>query len=199
MTTIRDILFGDLLPGPAGALSLAAEQAAEQLAASEAIPDAQNGSASDIARAAIARVSKLLDLQLNGVIVGGFQLGTALMKAARETAATPGSYRQVTVKTYTIPWDHEMDVDILLNRQKLASITFVAGLEITITGLAAIVRDGKITAITGGDTVVRVQLLARTTSPVQVDVPLAHAHREFELPAELAVPGDGIALVAGRS
>jgi hypothetical protein len=196
MTTIRDILFGDLLPGRVGAWSLAAEQAAEQLAASGAIPSPYGSQAS---QAVIARINVLLDRQINGVIVGGFQLGFKLMNAARQTASAPGTYRTVDLKAYTIPWDHEMDVDVLLDRKNLSSITFVAGLEITITALAAIVSNGRITAIAGGDGVVRAQLIAKTTKPVRLNVPLAHAHRAFDLRVELSIPNDGIPLLASRN
>lgn len=197
MTTVRDVLFGDVFSGPGGALGLAAEQAAEQLAARGAIPGLPTARTT-IARTTIARVGEALDIELSGVLVGGFQLGTALMRAARETAASPGSYRQVKLKTVTIPWEHEIDIEVLVNRRNVASATYIAAVDLTITALAVIVRDGAIAAVTGGDGEVRAALNARTTGPVKVTIPLASARRSFDPRAELPIPGRGLPLLPRR-
>ncbi|WP_027344287.1 hypothetical protein [Hamadaea tsunoensis] len=190
MTTIRDVIFGSDL----GAWGLAAEQATTQLAASGAVPALSGYTQSQVARAALGRLSEVLNFEVSGVLVGGLGLGTALRKAARETAASPGSYRQVRLRTITIPWDRESDVDVLIDRKTVCSLTFVVHLEIELAALAAIVRGGRITDLSAGSGTLRAQLSARSTKPIRVEVPLGGAAKDFDPKAEIPLPANGIPL-----
>jgi hypothetical protein len=198
VTSIAEAILGQVLPPLGATLAVAAEQAARQLAASGAIPPTAIPGL-PIARTVVTRLTTLLDIQVSDLIVGGLQLATSTAAAARQTAATSGTYRQIRLSSITIPWRHEMDVDVLINRRTISSVTFIATADITISTFTIIVRDGAITAITNGDTDLQAQLNARITTPVSVTVPLAYTRRSLDLRAEIYLPGQGIPLIPGRA
>jgi hypothetical protein len=167
MTTVRELVFGD----HAGQV-----QAAERFAHDVSI-----------AGAAVAAVSQALDFEVSDVVVWAWKTRSALLEAARETHATPGLVREVTVKTYALPWDYEMHLDVLINGTRSATVKFVLSIALEITALAATVKNGRLTALAAGRCKASALLQAEGRM-------LAQREMSLELPAEVKV-GDGIALI----
>ncbi|MDT5024250.1 MAG: hypothetical protein QOE61_676 [Micromonosporaceae bacterium] len=199
MTTVREILFGDLISGPAGSVAQRIEEAAERLAGAGALPARPEATPVYIARAAMSKVADLLDFEISDVLVGAWRTRSALLKAANETRDKPDIYRQVTIQTYALGWDEDVDVDIKLNGSTMATVTFALSLDLEITALAVVVQSGHITHVQGGDGTVKAALSVRAQTPPQVSRLLASQELRIDLKYELKVPGKGIPLVAEAS
>jgi hypothetical protein len=187
MTTVRALLFGDDSPKKL-------EQAGERLARVDAVPPHPEATAEMICQAVLTKVSELLNIEIADVLVQAWKTRSALLKAAQETHAQPGTTKQVTIRTYAVPWDHEMDVDVALNGVQLVSLTFVLSLQLEITALAAVVQGGRLTAVTAGDGNANATLRVQDQSPLHQDAIVAQGERPIDLRYEVRV-GDGIALI----
>ncbi len=160
MTTVRELVFG----GAAGEV-----QAAERLAHDVSI-----------SRAVVGRVSEALDFEISDVLVWAWQTRSALLEAGRETFRQPGLVRRVTVVSYSVPWDCELKLDILLNGAHTTTITFVLTLSLEVTALAATVQRGQLTAVETGRYEVGVSLTAEGRT-------LVERARGFDLTQELKI------------
>lgn len=187
MTTIRALLFGNGSPKKL-------EQAGERLARVDAVPPRSEATAEMICQAVLSKVSELLNIEIGDVLVEAWKTRSALLNAARETHAQPGTTQQVTLRTCAVPWDHEMDVDVVLNGVQLVSLTFLLSLELEITALAAVVQGGRLTAVTAGDGRANATLRVKDQSPLHQDVAVAQGERPIDLRYEVRI-GDGIALI----
>jgi hypothetical protein len=194
VTSIREVLFGDLVSGPAGATVQKIEEAAERLVGVGAVPPQGEATPLFIARGVMTKVADLLNMEISDVVVGAWRTRSALLKAARETLAKPGTYRQVTLKTYGFDWDHEVDVDVSLNGSTIATVTFVVTVDLEVTALAAIVHNGYLSKVNGGDATITATLRANSQAPARVGIPVAQGQRQFDLRYEIALPGAGIPL-----
>jgi hypothetical protein len=83
---------------------------------------------------------------------------------------------------------------VLVNGQNVSSVTFVASVDVDITALSAIVRNGCVTSFAGGDGEVKAKLKATAARPIRVSVPLSQATYAFDLRIEIPLPGEGIRL-----
>ena len=196
MTTVREILFGDLISGPAGSGAQRIEEAAERLAGAGALPDRPEATPVYIAQAAMSKVADLLNFEISDVLVGAWRTRSALLRAANETRDKPDIYRQVTIQTYALGWDEEVDVDITLNGSTMATVTFDLSLDLEVRAVAVVVQSGHITHVQGGDGTVKAALSVRTQTPPQISRPLASKELGIDLKYELKVPGQGIPLLA---
>jgi hypothetical protein len=167
MTTVRELVFGD--------------EAGEVRAAERFAHDVS------IAGAAVSAVSQALDFDVSDVVVWAWKTRSALLEAAHETHATPGLVREVTVKTYALPWDYEMHLDVLINGTRSATMKFVLSIALEITALAATVQSGWLTALAGGRCKASAVLEAEGRT-------LAERQVALDLPTEIEV-GEGIALI----
>jgi hypothetical protein len=192
MTTIRDVLFGEVIPGQAGTVARKIEEAGEKLAKVGAIPRQREVPAIAFARAVMTKVADLLNLEVSGLLVEAWRLRSALLKAGHETAANPGTYKQVPIKSYAFPWDHELDVDVTWNSAAIATVTFVVTVTVEVTAVSAVVHSGHLTSIHGGEGVVRAALRVKARG---AGVPLAKGDRHFDLAMEMKLAGEGIPLV----
>ncbi|MEV4412017.1 hypothetical protein [Catellatospora sp. NPDC049609] len=194
MTTVRDILFGELLPGEAGAAAREVEQAAERLAGAGLVTDQPQAPAAALARAVMAKVSQLLDIEISDVLVGAWRTRSALLAAARETHAQPGLRREVSIRSFTMPWEYEADVDVVVGGRTVSTLTASLTVRLTVTALAAVVEAGRLTALTAGDAVADGELLIRCSSP-EAEHPVARGERPVDLHRELRLGGGGVALI----
>lgn len=167
MTTVRELIFGD----EAGEV-----QAAERFAHDVSI-----------AGAAVSAVSQALDFEVSDVVVWAWKTRSSLLDAARETHAAPGLVRDVTVKTYALPWDYEMHLDVLINGTRSATVKFVLSIALEITALAVTIQSGRLMALTSGRCKASAVLEAEGRT-------LAERQVALDLPAEIEV-GEGIALI----
>jgi hypothetical protein len=167
MTTVRELVFGD----HAGEV-----QAAERFAHDVSI-----------ANTAVSAVAEALEFEVSDVLVWAWKTRSALLAAARETHATPGLVHDVTVKTYAVPWDYEMQLDVLLNGVRTATVAFVLSISLEVTALAVTVQDGMLTSVKAG----RFKASALLQAEGRI---LAQREMTFDLAVEVEV-GDGIPLI----
>jgi hypothetical protein len=167
MTTVRELIFGD----EAGEV-----QAAERFAHDVSI-----------AGAAVSVVSQALDFEVSDVVVWAWKTRSTLLEAARETYAKPELTAEVTVKTYALPWDYEMHLDVLINGARSATVKVVLSIALEITALSAIVQRGRLTKLAAG----RCKASASLEAEGRL---LAQRELVLDLMAEVKV-GEGIALI----
>lgn len=194
MTTVRDIVFGDLIPGPAGQAAGEVERAAERLAGAGLVADQPQAPAAALARAVMTKVAQLLDIEVGDLLVGAWRTRSALLDAARETHARPGLRREVSIRDYLMPWEYEADVDVVVGGRTVSTLTAAVTLELTVTALAAVVEAGRLTALTAGDALARGELRIRCSTP-EAEHPVAERERPVDLHRELRLGGGGVALV----
>jgi hypothetical protein len=139
------------------------------------------------AKAVYERVRSKLHIDVRDLLMEAWRTRSALLAAARETVEAPGLVRKVTLKSFAVPWEHGMDLDVRLNGKHIASVTVGVRVELEVTALIAVVQTGRLMAIEGGTykasasgTVLSHSLLGRS---VTLDL-------RYEMPL-----GDGIALV----
>lgn len=168
MTTVRELVFGD---------AVGEMRAAEKLAHDVSI-----------SRAVVSKVSEALDFEVSDVLVWGWRTRSALLAAARETHGRPRAMQRVMLKTYTVPWDYEMRLDILLNGARATTMTFVLTMLLEVTALAVVIQNGLLKKIESGR--YRVDAVLRAEGQA-----LIRNEREFELTTELPV-GTGIPLIS---
>ncbi len=188
MTTVRDILFGELLPGEAGA----AAREAERLAGAGVVGGGPQAPA--LARAVLAKVTELLDIEVSDVLVGAWRTRSALLSAARETHAQPGLRREVSIRSFTMPWECEADVDVVVDGRTVSTLTAAVTLRLTVTALAAVVEAGRLTALTAGDTVAHGELRVHCSAP-EAEHTVVERERPVDLHRELRLGGGGVALI----
>ncbi|MBV1854803.1 hypothetical protein [Catellatospora tritici] len=194
MTTVRELLFGDVVGGKAGAAADKVEQAAEKLVGVGALPAHGEAPALTVARAFLTRVSQLLDVEVSDVLVGAWRTRSALLDAARRTHAAPGSTEQVVVKTYALPWEYETELDVVVNGRTLTTVTVVATAELEVTALVATVAAGRLVHLGGGEGRISAHLRVRNTDPA-ADVQVAQGERRFAVPYEVKTGERGIPLI----
>lgn len=194
MTTVRDIVFGDLIPGQAGTAARKVEEAAERLAGAGLVADQPQAPAAALARAVMTKVAELLDIPVGDVLVGAWRTRSALLTAARETYAQPGLRREVSIRAITLPWDYEADVDVVVGGRTVSTLTAAVHLELTVTALAAVVEAGRLTGLTAGDTRASGAVRVRCSSPA-AEHTVAQGERPVDLRSELRLGGGGVALI----
>jgi hypothetical protein len=206
VTSLRSLLFGEVMSGPTGELARQGEEAARRLVAAGALP--ARPAAANVARAVVRKVEELLDIEISDLLVGAWRSSSTLLEAARRTQAEPGTSEQVTLRTYTFGWDSESDVDVTLNRSTVAGLTLQTTAKAEVTALAVTVHNGHIAELHSGDldisAEVRCEINAIRTSSAGIatgtrlpgsGITLAQASRTLELRYELRLPATGIPLL----
>jgi len=140
-----------------------------------------------IAGAAVSAVSQALDFEVSDVVLWAWKTRSALLEAARETHAKPGLVREVTVKTYALPWDYEMHLDVLINGTRSATVKVVLSIALEITALAATIQSGRLMTLGAGRCKASASLEAEGRM-------LAQRELVLDLVTEVKI-GEGIALI----
>jgi len=130
----------------------------------------------------------LLDLDLGGLIVGGWGKYADLTAAAKRTIATPDSTEVLEVATHRITSTHRPSVELLVDDVHVATVRFELGVAFVVKGLVATVHHGQLVALSGGCDV--------TATLAAEGRELVKREAHLELPLVLRL-GDGIPLLHG--
>ncbi len=94
---------------------------------------------------------RLLDVDLGGVLIGAWRRYTDLTDAARRTVASPGSEEVLVLATHRISTTHSPGVDLRLDGRRVHTFEFRLAAVLDVTGVAAVVREGGLVALQGGE------------------------------------------------
>lgn len=139
-----------------------------------------------------AVVNGFLDLDLVSLVASGWSKYRALQEAARRTRRSPGSEEVVALATHSVTSAHHPSVDLFVDGARAATVGVDLSVLFRITGLVAVVRDGRLVAARSGRCAVEAKLAVRNVVVAshegRLDLPAALRLRE---PVEL-LPGDRI-------
>jgi len=197
VTDLRAILFDD--PAQQEGEDRAADEltrAAERLARAGGIPRQQGSLTEQICRAVLDKVSEELNFDVTDVLIDAWKLRSALLKAAHETYEGPERRQEVVLRTYAIPWNREMDVDVSVNGVHLPKLTLDLSVKMQVTSLAVVVEYGRLTKVDGGYGKVTAVLKVKDPEPPPDCPPIAKREYPFDARYELPI-GAGIPLIDG--
>jgi len=123
-----------------GATSVALRAARRLTSATVTMID---GRVADLART-------LLDVDLGAVLVGSWRRYADLRGAARRTAAAPGTEEVLALATHRVTSTHTPGVDLRLDGEPVHTFRFRLEIVLDVTGLAAVVREGRLVVLQGG-------------------------------------------------
>ena len=92
----------------------------------------------------------LLDVDLGAVLVGAWRRYADLRLAGRRTAAAPGTEEILALATHRVTSTHAPSVDLRLDGKRLHTFHFRLDAVLDITGVAAVVRGGRLVRLQGG-------------------------------------------------
>jgi hypothetical protein len=92
----------------------------------------------------------MLDLDVTDIVGQAWGKHSALRRAAAATLAAPDTEQLVEMMTHGMTFEHRPSVEIHVADLPVATIELVARLEITVHGMLAVVRGGRLTAIRAG-------------------------------------------------
>lgn len=129
----------------------------------------------------------LLHLDLEDILMSGWRKYTELTKAAERTLDTPGSEEIVFLATHRIVSTHHPSVDLLVDGVKVHTFIFELKVIFDLNCVAAVLRQGDLVAMRGGECVVTVTLTLEKT-PLElsrkgrIDLPLLiQLHRPISM------------------
>ncbi len=140
-----------------------------------------------IARDVSTAVADLLEIDVVEVLIGVWRKHAALLAAARDTAATPGSSAVVDLATENIGCTFRPYVDLMLDGVRVGRVHVEIRLGLAVVGVVAVVADGRLTALRTG----------RCTAEALLEIEgflIRRASSGFELPAVVRLR-DGIRLL----
>jgi hypothetical protein len=105
----------------------------------------------------------LLNLNLGNLLVSGWSKYTDLTKAAKRTLANPASEEIVVLATHRIVSTHHPSVDLIINEAKAHIFMFELTVTFDLNGVAAVVRQGDLIALRGGECVITATLTLEGT------------------------------------
>lgn len=105
----------------------------------------------------------LLKLDLGDVLVSGWRKYTELTKAAERTLATPGSEELVVLATHRVVSTHHPSVELLVDGAKVHTFVFELKVVFDLNGVTAVLRQGDLVALRGGECVVTATLTLEGT------------------------------------
>lgn len=175
----------------AGALArqiLAAEAAGLLGDALKPLPEATRHAACQ--QAAVHGV-RLLDAELIGLVVPGWQAHRDLAIAARRTLAAPGRTERPELAEHRITVSQQPAVTIEAEGRELITVRLGLAVDFDVTGLAAQVSAGRLTAFRGGRCDARVTLVIQETD-------MLTRHAQVDL-AALTPASPGLRLLPARA
>lgn len=123
-----------------------------------------SGSALQAVNREIATVANgLLNLSLGDVLISGWCKYTDLAKAAGRTLASPGSEEIVVLATHRVISTHHPSVELLVDGVKVYTFIFELSVVFDLNGIAAVIRQGDLVALRGGECIVTVTLTLEGT------------------------------------
>jgi len=188
--TTLEVLFS-LDTDTAGALTrqiLAAEAAGLLGSALKPLPEATRHAA---CRQAAVHGVRLLNTDLIGLVIPGWQAHRDLAIAARRTLAAPGRTERPELAEHRITVNQQPAVTIEAEGRKLVTVRLGLAVDFDVTGLTAQVSAGRLTAFRGGRCDARVTLVIEET-----DMLTRHAHVDL---ATLTPASPGLRLLPARA
>jgi hypothetical protein len=135
-------------------------------------------------------VDALLELDLGALVVAGWKKHAALTTAAEQTRTTPETSAVVSLAEHTVSSTHKPYVDLLVREKRVARVHVELSVQVTVQGLAATVRGGRLVSLTGGNSEISARLAVE-------DRELAHRTARADLPLMVRL-GNGIPLGRDR-
>jgi hypothetical protein len=130
----------------------------------------------------------LLNADLIGFLVSGWQKHREVIAAARRSVAAPGSIELVDLATHQITATQRPAVNLLVDNRQTATVEFGLSVVFTISALVAGIRGGRLVAVHSGRCNVTATLAVQNAKVISRQV-------AFELPGIIPL-GRGIALLA---
>jgi hypothetical protein len=130
----------------------------------------------------------LLDVDLTGFLVSGWQKHREVIAAARRTVAAPGSIELVDLATHQITTTWHAAVHLVVDNQRVATVELGLSVVFDISALVAGIRGGRLVAVHSGRCDVTATLTVQDTKVISRQVHL-------ELPGIIPL-GRGIGLLA---
>jgi hypothetical protein len=143
------------------------------------------------ARAAASQAAGLLDVDLIGLVVAGWQAHRDLAIAARRTLAAPGRTERAALAAHRITTNQQPAVTIVAGGQRAITLELGLLIEFDITALVAVISAGRLTAFHAGRCDTRLTLALQGT-----DAATRHVH--FALPGVVPV-SPGLRLLPARA
>jgi hypothetical protein len=142
----------------------------------------------DIARHELAETtSGFMSVNLADVAAAGWKKYDALKKAARETRDDPDTKELVSLMTHKIASSQHPRVDLYLDSRRLATVEIALEVVLTIAGVIAVVKQGRLTEIQSGS------CIASGSLAVQ-GIEMITRQRKFDLCGALRL-GHGVPLL----
>jgi hypothetical protein len=139
-------------------------------------------------RETINAAKGLLDVDLTGFLVSGWQKHREVIAAARRTVAAPGSIELVDLATHQITATQRPAVKLLVDNHRVATVELGLSVVFDISALVAGIRGGRLVAVHSGRCDVTATLAIQDTEVISRQVHL-------ELPGIIPL-GRGIRLLA---
>lgn len=181
-STTLDLLFDSVGPDPATGLALDVAPFLAQALPATISSAVRRSVAGDVADAAAG----LLQLDLTDILTAGWRKHTMLRAAGRRTREAPGTKETVVLAEHQISYEAHPYLDVLLGGAHLTRVSLTLLVTVDITGLAASVTAGRLTALISGRALV-------TASLDLAGAPVTRRTRELHLPLELELQ-DGLRL-----
>jgi hypothetical protein len=138
-------------------------------------------------REATTVAAGLLQVDLIGVLVGGWREHRDIVSAARRTLAAPGSTELVSMVTHQVTMAQQPSVSVLVDGRRVATLQLDLSVVFDVRALLAGISGGRLVTLHSGRCDVTVTLAVQGT-----DLLTRRAH--FELPGVVTV-GQGIRLL----
>ena len=132
----------------------------------------------------------LLNADLIGFLVSGWQKHREVIAAARRSVAAPGSIELVDLATHQITATQRPAVNLLVDNRQTATVELGLSVVFTVSALVAGIRGGRLVAVHSGRCDVTANLTVQDTKVIS---------RQVHLELHGIIPlGRGIPLLAGE-
>ncbi|MGH3843934.1 MAG: hypothetical protein ACRDS0_21180 [Pseudonocardiaceae bacterium] len=105
----------------------------------------------------------LLNLDFGNLLMSGWRKYTELTTAAHRTLAAPGREEHVVLATHRVVSTHHPSVDLLVDDVKVHTFDFELKVVFDLNGVTAVLRQGDLVALRGGDCMVTATLILEGT------------------------------------
>ena len=105
----------------------------------------------DVARNELAEsTTDFMSANLSDVVAAGWKKYDALLKAARSTCDDRNATELVALTTHKIESSHHPSIDLFLDKKRLATVEIAMDVALTIVGVIAVVKQGRLMEIRSG-------------------------------------------------
>jgi hypothetical protein len=100
----------------------------------------------------------LLDINLGDLVLDGWIKHNELLAAGRRTQRAPAQPEDVVLAEHQITSTHHPSVEVYIDNQRVATLTFDLEVSLDLLGVVAVVSAGKLIAFRVGDATIRAEL-----------------------------------------